>query len=64
MTITASQAFEMLGIRPATLRKWVQRGYVHKTGRDAYVAKEVWDRWCAHVERTEARKSDPQHPGV
>lgn len=44
-TITAELAERVLGINPATLRKWVERGHVRKTGRDRYDLDDVRARW-------------------
>lgn len=45
--ITAAQARQLLGINPATLRKWVERGHVRKLGRDRYELEDVRDRWVS-----------------
>ena len=42
---TAAQIEAVLGVRPATLRKWVQRGHVAKLGRDLYDGDSVIARW-------------------
>lgn len=42
---TSAQIEAVLGIRPATLRKWVQRGHVTKLGRDLYDGDSVIARW-------------------
>jgi predicted site-specific integrase-resolvase len=41
MTVTAAQVLAVLGINPATLRKWVERGKVRRYGRDAYDVDDV-----------------------
>lgn len=38
---TAAAIHNALGIKPATLRKWVQRGHVTRVGRDAYDGDSV-----------------------
>lgn len=44
-TVTAEMAEKVLGIKPATLRKWVQRGYVRRVGRSLYDLDDVRKRW-------------------
>jgi predicted site-specific integrase-resolvase len=44
-TITAELAERVLGIKPATLRKWVERGYVRRVGRARYDLDDVRARW-------------------
>lgn len=44
-TVTAELAERVLGIKPATLRKWVQRGYVRRVGRARYDLGDVRERW-------------------
>jgi phage terminase Nu1 subunit (DNA packaging protein) len=45
VTVTSALAHAVLGIKPATLRKWVQRGHVRKLGRDLYDADTVIAHW-------------------
>lgn len=40
-TTTAAAVEAVLGVKPATLRKWVQRGHVRKLGRDRYVLADI-----------------------
>lgn len=42
---TAAQVEAVLGVKPATLRKWVQRGHVRKVGRDLYDETTLLARW-------------------
>jgi predicted site-specific integrase-resolvase len=44
-TISAELAERVLGIKPATLRKWVERGHVRKVGRALYDLDDVRARW-------------------
>lgn len=42
---TAATIEAVLGVRPATLRKWVERGHVTRVGRDLYDGDSVIARW-------------------
>ena len=41
MTVTAAQVLATLGIPPATLRSWAQRGKVRRYGRDLFDADDI-----------------------
>lgn len=46
MNVFTSATIEaVLGIPPATLRKWVERGHVKRVGRDLYDGDTVIERW-------------------
>jgi hypothetical protein len=44
---TSATIESVLGVPPATLRKWVERGHVTKLGRDLYDGDSVIERWRA-----------------
>jgi predicted transcriptional regulator of viral defense system len=58
-TITAEQAEKLLGIKPATLRKWVERGHVRRLRHGVYDLDDVRARWLLLDVPDEAEQSDP-----
>lgn len=44
-TYTSATIETVLGVRPATLRKWVERGKVARVGRDLYDGDSVIAYW-------------------
>lgn len=46
-TYTADQIRRVLGVRPDTLRKWVERGHIVTHGRDRYDGDSVIAHWRA-----------------
>lgn len=44
-TTVTTAAAESIGIKPRTLRKWVERGHVRCYGTDCYDAGDIADRW-------------------
>jgi predicted transcriptional regulator of viral defense system len=65
--ITAAEVQRQTGLKPATLRKWVQRGKVRRYGNGAYdiddIAAEL--RRTARTKRTELdTPSDPASHSV
>lgn len=55
---TADQIEAVLGVKPATLRKWASRRLVDKVGRDLYDGDSVIARWRARAAEEEATR-DP-----
>lgn len=44
LTTTAAAVEQVLGVKAATLRKWVERGLVRKHGRDRYDVADIVER--------------------
>lgn len=49
---TAAQVEAILGIKQATLQKWVQRGHIKRVGRDLYDEDTLLAHWRERVHLT------------
>lgn len=59
MTVTAAEVEATLGIPPATLRSWHQRGKVRRYGRDRYDADDVAAQYPAWANAVTSRRARP-----